>query len=66
MYLALINAYIKEGDLDEAEEVGNAFRSKINNDLSWKDASSYRTLKQAFKKRGRDFSALKSEYDYND
>lgn len=66
MYLALINAYIKEGDLDEAEEVGNAFRSKINNDLSWKDASSYQTLKQAFKKRGRDFSALKSEYDYND
>ena len=63
MYLALINAYIKEGDLDEAEEVGNAFRSKINNDLSWKDASSYQTLKQAFKKRGRDFSALKSEYD---
>lgn len=66
MYLALINAYIKEGDLDEAEEVGNAFRSKINNDLSWKDASSYQTLKQVFKKRGRDFSALKSEYDYND
>lgn len=65
MYLALINAYIKEGDLDESEEVGNAFRSKINNDLSWKDASSYQTLKQAFKKRSRDFSALKSEYDYD-
>lgn len=65
MYLALINAYIKEGDLDEAEEVGNAFRSKINSELSWKDASSYQTLKQAFKKRSRDFSALKSEYDYD-
>ena len=65
MYLALINAYIKEGDLDEAEEVGNAFRSKINDDMSWDDASSYKTLKQAFKKSGRDFSALKAKDDYD-
>ena len=66
MYLSLINAYIKKGDLDAAEEVGNIFRSKINNDMSWQDASCYKTLKKVFKENNRDFSALKSEYDYRD
>jgi cell fate (sporulation/competence/biofilm development) regulator YlbF (YheA/YmcA/DUF963 family) len=66
MYLSLINAYIKKGDLDAAEEVGSIFRSKINNDMSWQDASCYKTLKKVFKENNRDFSALKSEYDYRD
>ena len=66
MYLSLINAYIKKGDLDAAEEVGSIFRSKINNDMSWEDASCYKTLKKVFKENNRDFSALKSEYDYRD
>ena len=66
MYLSLINAYIKKGDLDAAEEVGSIFRSKINNDMSWQDASFYKTLKKVFKENNRDFSALKSEYDYRD
>ena len=66
MYLSLINAYIKKGDLDAAEEVGSIFRSKINNDMSWQDASCYKTLKKLFKENKRDFSALKSEYDYRD
>lgn len=66
MYLSLINAYIKKGDLDAAEEVGSIFRSKINNDMSWQDASCYKTLKKVFKENKRDFSALKSEYDYRD
>lgn len=66
MYLSLINAYIKKGDLDAAEEVGSIFRSKINNDMSWEDASCYKTLKKVFKENKRDFSALKSEYDYRD
>ena len=66
MYLSLINAYIKKGDLDAAEEVGSIFRSKINNDMSWQDASCYITLKKVFKENNRDFSALKSEYDYRD
>lgn len=48
MYLSLINAYIKKGDLDAAEEVGSIFRSKINNDMSWQDASCYKTLKKVF------------------
>lgn len=66
MYLSLINAYIKKGDLDAAEEVGSIFRSKINNDMSWQDASCYKTLKKVFKENKRDFSVLKSEYDYRD
>lgn len=66
MYLSLINAYIKKGDLDAAEEVGSIFRSKINNDMSWQDASCYKTQKKVFKENKRDFSALKSEYDYRD
>lgn len=66
MYLSLINAYIKKGDLDAAEEVGSIFRSKINNDMSWQDASCYKTLKKVFKENKRDFSALKSDYDYRD
>lgn len=66
MYLSLINAYIKKGDLDAAEEVGSIFRSKNNNDMSWQDASCYKTLKKVFKENKRDFSALKSEYDYRD
>lgn len=66
MYLSLINAYIKKGDLDAEEEVGSIFRSKINNDMSWQDASCYKTLKKVFKENKRDFSALKSEYDYRD
>lgn len=49
MYLSLINAYIKKGDLDAAEEVGSIFRSKINNDMSWQDASCYKTLKSNFR-----------------
>lgn len=50
MYLSLINAYIKKGDLDAAEEVGSIFRSKINNDMSWQDASCYKTLKKFLKR----------------
>ena len=61
IYLALIKAYIKKGNYDEAEEVGNSFRLKINSDFLWEDTSSYKTLKKEFKKKGRDFSALKAE-----
>ncbi len=34
--------------------------------MSWQDASCYKTLKKVFKENNRDFSALKSEYDYRD
>ena len=65
-YLALIKAYIKADDLDNAEEVGAAYMGKIDNELTWQNTSCYKTLKKEFKKSDRDFSALKSQYDYND
>ena len=61
MYLALINAYINNGDLYNAEVVGSIFKLKINDDDYWKDTSCYKTLKKAFKKNDRDFSALKAK-----
>ena len=61
MYLALINAYINNGDLDNAEVVGTTFKLKINDDDDWKETSCYKTLKKAFKKNDRDFSALKAK-----
>lgn len=61
MYLALINAYINNGDLDNAEVVGSIFKLKIDDDDDWKETSCYKTLKKAFKKNDRDFSALKAE-----
>ena len=39
---------------------------KIDNEMTWQDTSCYKTLKKEFKKRSRDFSALKSQYDYDD
>ncbi len=61
MYLALIKAYIERGNFDEAEDVGISFRLKICNDYQWKESSCYQKLKKEFKKKGRDFSALKVE-----
>lgn len=61
MYVALINAYINNGDLDNAEVVGSIFKLKINDDDDWKETSCYKTLKKAFKENDRDFSALKAE-----
>ena len=61
MYLALINAYINNGDLYNAEVVGSIFKLKINDDDYWKETSCYKTLKKAFKKNDRDFSALKAK-----
>lgn len=61
MYLALINAYINNGDLYNAEVVGSIFKLKINDDDYWKETSCYKTLKKAFKENDRDFSALKAK-----
>lgn len=49
MYLALINAYINNGDLNNAEVVGSIFKLKINDDNYWEETSCYKTLKKAFK-----------------
>ena len=59
MYLALIKAYIERGNFDEAEDVGISFKLKICNDYHWKESSCYQKLKKEFKKKGRDFSAVK-------
>ena len=66
MYFSVINEYIKKGELDSAESLALTYRSKIDNDVYWPRSSCYKTLKSTFKKEGRDFSTLKSEYDYDD
>ena len=66
MYFSVINEYIKKGELDLAESLALTYRSRINNDMSWPRSSCYKALKSTFKKEGRDFSTLKSEYDYDD
>ena len=63
LFFSVINAYIKNGDLDSAESLALVYKSKIGNDLSWKDSSCYKTLKAKFNSEGRDFSALQSDYD---
>ena len=64
MFFCVINEYLKNEDYDSAEALASVYRSKIGNDMSWDDSSCYATLKARFAKVGRDFSALKSEYDY--
>lgn len=51
-YLALINAYIKAGDLDNAKEVGATFRGK-ESEIEWGDSSCYKTLRKAFEKSNK-------------
>lgn len=62
-YIKVVTAYIKDGDYDSAEELGLDYKSKTNNDLTWKGTSLYTLLKSKFKSAGKDFSTLKSEYD---
>ena len=66
MYFSVINEFIKKGELDSAESLALTYRSKIDDDLYWRDSSCYKTLKSTFKKEGRDFSTLKSKYDSDD
>ena len=61
-----INEYIKKGELDSAESLALTYRSKIDDDMSWPNSSCYKTLKSTFKKEGRDFSTLKSQWDFDD
>lgn len=63
LYLNLIREYVNEQDLDTAEVVALEWMSKINNDLSWVNSGCYKLLKTTFKKAGRDFSSLISDYD---
>ncbi|WP_443962786.1 hypothetical protein [Prevotellamassilia timonensis] len=62
-YQVVISAYLRDKDYDSAESLAMIFKGKLDNDLSWKDTSIYKTLKAKYKAIGRDFSALKSAYD---
>lgn len=66
MYFSVINEYIKKGELDSAESLALTYRSKIDDDMSWPNSSCYKILKSTFKKEGRDFSTLKSQWDSDD
>ena len=60
MFFRVVNAFIKNGDLDSAESLALVWKSKIGNSISWDDSACYETLKAKFKKEGRDFSALEA------
>lgn len=60
MFLALIKAYVKTGDYENAETVALAYRSKINYEYCWKKTPTYQYLKSLYDREGRDFSTLRS------
>lgn len=62
-YLMLIKSYIDKDDLNNAEDVAVIFKTKLGNDLSWKNSSCYKYLKTLYQQKGRDFSPLKSHWD---
>ena len=64
LYLKLIRALWEAGEYNRAEEVALAWSTKIDNDMSWDDAGSYKYLKAKYKETRKDFSLLKGEYDY--
>lgn len=64
MFLNVLNAYMNEDDYDSAESFAILLRAKYN-DYEWVHSSVYKTLKAKFKAKGRDFSTLKSESDYD-
>lgn len=65
-YQSVINAYLKDKNYESAESLALIFKGKIDNDLDWRDTPIYKILKAKYKATGRDFSALKSEYDYEE
>lgn len=65
IFLKLVTEFVNRGDLDSAETTALIWKSKLNNDLSWKDSSCYTLLKNKYRAAGRDFSLLRSDCDYN-
>lgn len=65
IFLKLVTEFVNRGDLDSAETTALIWKSKLNNDLSWDDSSCYTLLKNKYKAAGRDFSLLRSDYDYD-
>ena len=63
LFSKLINLFLKNNDLDSAEEAALIWKSKIGNDLSWVDTSCYKLLRSKYQQAERDFSILKSTCD---
>lgn len=64
-FLAVVEAYWNAGEYDKAESIALTYKSKIGNDMSWKDSSVYNFLKSKYKKEDLDFSPLHSTYDWD-
>ena len=65
VFLKVLRELVESGDFSGAESLALTYKSKINNDLSWEDSSCYSYLKSKFKANKKDFSMLKSDYDYD-
>ena len=64
VFLKVIREYVDKGNYSKAEALALTYRSKLGNDLSWEYSSCYTYLKSKFKAANKDFSMLKSSYDY--
>jgi hypothetical protein len=64
VFLKVIRAYVENNELSKAESLALVYKSKIDNDLSWEDSSCYIYLKAKYKETNRDFTILKSTFDY--
>ena len=60
IYLKVIKEYVKKNDIDSAEELALALRSKMGGNLWWEKTSTYSYMEQLYKSKNRDFSSLKS------
>lgn len=65
IFLKLVTEFVNRGDLDSAETTALIWKTKLNNDLSWIRSSCYSLLKSKYKAARKDFSALKSDCDYD-
>ena len=66
VFLKVLRELVEDGDYSNAESLALTYKSKINNDMSWEDSSCYSYLKSKFKAANKDFSMLKSKYDYDE
>jgi hypothetical protein len=65
VYLKVIRAMAEAGLQNDAESLALVYKSKIGNDMSWVDSSCYTYLKSKYTEWNRDFSILKSDYDWD-
>ena len=65
IFLKVIREMIENNQFRQAEALALTFKSRVTNDFTWQDTSCYTYLKAKFKANKKDFSMLKSEYDYD-